>query len=651
MSAGKHLRVLPNVSPTPAATPPPYLATAAPARFDSGFFAEERDEVHAFRWMDTSGRLAFAPRDGDRYLELWVFSAFQDLSQELSVTAGDSTHRERLIHGWGQLSVPVPAGADQAVLEVNKPFPRAYYPDDPRTLAVRLSRPHLHADPRRHGHIREQHENSVLNLAETLDGQRQLRSFPRSLGIDMYGVCNVKPPCVYCEWDYNKRLEGDDVDTPFTLGTLAEWGPFFDNSVNLVNCSIGEPFMMKNFDDLLDAFGDSGKVLEMTTNGQILTDRNIQRLLGRPIDLYISLDAGTPETYAKLRNDRFDAILHNLRRLIAAKGGPGELPRVHLVFMPMRVNVHELEAFVRICADLRVDRLVLRPLNVADSITLDWTRGGYRFEYQKELLPFEELVRVSGRAAELCRRHGVALADQMDFGGAMGEEFDRWFDEGRREVAAEIGSAMTAGPAAVLTGSPPAPSPVPAGTVVAPETRAVGLADEPELAGRPPGEVAATEPAGEAPPSLGAERKPLCTEPWKSLYILRRGIFPCCYGAEPLAPMSGYHEAWNSRELQKIRATLAGGRFPTYCLKSTSCPIVQKAQQGSRLPRAQAVRLRVRRAWARLDRLGHGVPNRIYKVVHWPVAHAWRALADPSYVARHASRLTRRAPSPVSRAK
>ena len=139
-------------------------------------------------------------------------------------------------------------------------------------------------------------------------------------------------------------------------------GPFFDNAVNLVNCSIGEPFMMRNFDELLEIFGRTGKTLEMATNGQILTERNVERLLGWPIDLYVSLDAATPLTYSRLRNDTFEKILRNLRRLIAAKGGRGAFPRVHLVFMPMRCNVHELDDFVRLCADRGVDRLALRPL-------------------------------------------------------------------------------------------------------------------------------------------------------------------------------------------------------------------------------------------------------------------------------------------------
>jgi len=587
---------------------PAYLTTAAPVAFGDGFYDEERHDLDVFRWMGQSGRLTFDPDPAERFLELWVLSEFHDLSQELTSSAGagvpstpdaplgTGAETFALVSGWAPLPVTVPAGADHLDLRVNKLFPRAYYPGDGRALAVRMRPPLLHRDPVRHGHVARQYRNAVANTREALEGRAALTSTPVSLGIDLYGVCNVKPPCVYCEWDFNKDLEAEHVDTPFTVDTLREWGPFFDNSVSLVNCSIGEPFMMKNFDDLLDAFGDGGKVLEMTTNGQILTDRNIQKLLGRPIDLYISLDAGTPETYAKLRNNRFDAILHNMRRLIEAKGGRGGLPRVHLVFMPMRVNVHELEAFVRICADLQVDRLVLRPLNYSPAVSLDWNRAGYRFEYQKELLPFEELVRVSGRAAELCRRLGVHLADQMDFGGSMGAQFDRWFEEGRREAARSFEAAgepraTSAGPA----GSEPPPAP----------------SGDSGVEGRV---AEAAPPPAEPLPSLGGETKPICTEPWKSLYILRRGVFPCCYGGAPLAKMDGYRDAWNSPEVQAIRTELAAGRFHDYCLKSPACPIVRKAHESAELTTAQSVKMETRRAWAKVDRAGRGWPGRIYRL-------------------------------------
>jgi len=448
-----------------------------------------------------------------------------------------------------------------------------------------------------------------------LEGKSRLDSTPPTLGIDMYGVCNVKPPCVYCEWDISKEMEGDNVDAPFSRETLEDWGQTFSNSSTLVNCSIGEPFMMKNLDELFDIYGDGGKALEMTTNGQILTDRNIEKLLDREIDLYISLDAATPETYAQLRNDTLERILANLRRLIAAKGGRDGLPRVHLVFMPMKCNVHELEAFVELCADLEVDRLVLRPLNFSESISLKWERAGYVFDYPKELLPFEELIRVSSRAAQLCAEHDVPLSDQLDFGVAMEEMFAEEFVPGSVESQVEPESEASNQ------------------IDVAPTPREDSVA-EPVVADK----VVAAEVAAAEMESLGEEKLPACMEPWTSLYILRRGVLPCCYGGHPVAAMDGHGEAWNSETVQEIRSELAEGRFHVYCLRSPSCPIVRKDSHAGALPRSQAIYLRGREMMQKLDRHFFGIPGKIYRPTKWVGMRVWSAVSDPSYVKGHVLR-------------
>lgn len=564
---------------------PAYLATARPVGFGDGFHGEERDGEGVFRWMQERGRLELEPAAEERFLELAVYTDFFDLSQSLEATAGGEPTRPGRIelgHGWNQVSLAVPAGAESVELTAGKLFPPAYYRDDPRRLSVRVRPPRLHADPERHRCVSAHHANAVANLREMLDGRTVLESTPPNLGIDMYGVCNVKPPCVYCEWDTSKAAEGDNVDRPFGRETLEEWGELFDNAGHLVNCSIGEPFMMKNFDQLLDVFGDRGKALEMTTNGQILTDRNISRLLGRRIELYISLDAATAGTYAKLRNDKFDRILANLRRLIDAKGGRGGLPHVFLVFMPMKVNVHELEGFVALCAELGVDRMILRPLNYSEDIDLDWERGGHRFRYREQLLPFDELVEVSGRARGLAERYGVPLSDQMDFGETMRETFAERFEAGYR---AALGDG--------------------AGTVTGETTGGDGAGEPPAAA------AAAAAAAEEAKPSLGAERLPPCHEPWKSLYVLRRGIYPCCYGGEPIAGMDDHAEAWNSPQLQEIRRELAAGRFPRYCLESPACPIVRKAAGGAPQRPEPRPPAGLRRLWRRLDAALGGVPGRV----------------------------------------
>jgi hypothetical protein len=359
----------------------------------------------------------------------------------------------------------------------------------------------------------------------------------------------------------------------------------------------------------------------MTTNGQILTERNIQKLLGLPIDLYVSLDAATPEMYARLRNNTFEKLLNNLRRLIAAKGGRGRMPYVHLVFMPMRCNLHELDDFVRLAADLEVDRLVLRPLNYSDSTTLDWERAGYRFDYRNELLPFDELVRASGRAARLSRRLGVELADQMDFGGSMRDLFQETYD------AETVGQ-----PASDDDRQPSDDDRQPRTTFDSAGRRATAPDDElsprttPDDTGRRPS-VQNEQPLP-ALPSLGGERTPACTEPWKSLYILRRGILPCCYGSRPLAPMDAYRETWNSETVQGIRRELAAGRFHEYCLSSEACPIVRKSSHAEALTPPERTFLAFKRFWQRADRAAFGVPGKLARPFKGPLAGLARKAAE-----------------------
>jgi MoaA/NifB/PqqE/SkfB family radical SAM enzyme len=80
--------------------------------------------------------------------------------------------------------------------------------------------------------------------------------------------------------------------------------------------------------------------------------------------------------------------------------------------------------------------------------------------------------------------------------------------------------------------------------------------------------------------------QPLCSEPWKSLYVLNRGIFPCCFGRKPLAHWAEQgdrsisqfiDETFNGDAFQEIRRSLASGIFPSYCLSTKGCPIVRHA--------------------------------------------------------------------------
>lgn len=542
-------------------------SSTIPVRYGQGFHEPETTTMGPFRWVSTSGAIEFEPFEQESYLELRMSTSFHDLSQNLraqmerpgGAPIAETPHYPIPSGGIWLLSIAVPAGTSRVVLKFNKPFPPALHVGDPRDLAVPVFEARVHLEGDRHAHVIRQWQNLLLNQTEMLAGARELTSTAPYLGIDLHGECNVKPPCVYCDWDASKAVEGDAVSAPFDLGTLAEYGPHYENSAALVNCGIGEPFMKRDLDGVLEDFGRRGKLVEMASNGQILTDRNIDTLLGRHVQLYVSLDAATATTYARLRNRNFDRIIDNLRRLISRRNELGlSHPVIYMVFMPMKANIAEIDLFVRLCADLKVDLMVLRPLNLG--FNLSWAREGYRFDYQEELLPFEDLVRVSGRATEMCARLGVNFSNQLDKGGALGDRYTILFEEGRQQAREALGESQPpapAGPAAIETSSK----------------------SETEAASAPISDAdteTATAARAAATESLGHGKLPLCVEPWKNFYILRRGIYPCCYGAGPIAPMEDYAQAWNGPALQGLRESISKGELHDYCKKAPSCPIVRK---------------------------------------------------------------------------
>jgi MoaA/NifB/PqqE/SkfB family radical SAM enzyme len=86
-------------------------------------------------------------------------------------------------------------------------------------------------------------------------------------------------------------------------------------------------------------------------------------------------------------------------------------------------------------------------------------------------------------------------------------------------------------------------------------------------------------------PEIHVEGEPICAEPWKTLYVLNRGIMPCAFGVRPLATWSQQgnrrlddflRDVFNSDDYQEIRAELAAGRLPQYCKESLGCPVLKR---------------------------------------------------------------------------
>jgi MoaA/NifB/PqqE/SkfB family radical SAM enzyme len=395
--------------------------------FGGGWYGWEREESSVFRWMGRQGDILLprAKVRSHRFLTLPLFLGFDDIGQELAVShQGRRLAAWPVIRGWGHYSLDLeplrerlePDRPPVLVLELNKLLPDACHAGDGRELGVRIAPLEFHDDEAWYEESAFFRRNAILNREEMKAGRTALDSFPLSLGVDLYGRCNISPPCVYCLWDDMKVLEGERVEAPVDEAALRGYGPFFQAARTLVNCSFGEPLLHPRLGEIMELLESRRKVVELSTNGQAFSPRAIRALAGRQVHLYISLDAARKETYAKIRNDRWDDIVASLERLDEARRRAGRWPRIFLVFIPMRVNAGDLEDYFRLAARIDADKVVLRPLLFPGRPKPAVERGGYRFDFAREALDREALRRLFESAKELARLFRVEVASQFDFG-------------------------------------------------------------------------------------------------------------------------------------------------------------------------------------------------------------------------------------------
>jgi MoaA/NifB/PqqE/SkfB family radical SAM enzyme len=388
-----------------------------------GWHPWEFDDLIPFRWVarEARARIHNRVRCAGRFCSMPIFSMYTDLTQVLTIEAkGKTLARFALLADWNYYSFTLPEPRDSdvnLVFRVNKPAPGAdNRPGDPREIAIRVGPFTLHDDDARHVRTGQYYVNAVRNQQEFEEGAVVLESFPLDLGVDLYGKCNIKPPCVYCPWDRMKEMEGADETAAVDDQALERYGDFFRCARSLVNCSFGEPLLHPRFEQVLDLLARYDKVAEISTNGQAFTTANVRALAGRHVQLYVSLDSASAATYARLRNERWQDVLAGLTFLRDARRRANWLPKLNMVFMPMRANLEDLEAYFKLCRMVEASRLVLRPLNYWIKFDIPTDRAGYHFDCEHELLSGDELAEVFRQCDEYSAKYDVEVGNQFDFG-------------------------------------------------------------------------------------------------------------------------------------------------------------------------------------------------------------------------------------------
>jgi radical SAM protein with 4Fe4S-binding SPASM domain len=110
-----------------------------------------------------------------------------------------------------------------------------------------------------------------------------------------------------------------------------------------------------------------GVFVNMTSNGTLLDESKAAMLLDSGLsELSVSLDAADRETYRSIRGqDLWDRLMANIKTLLSLRNGRSRrTPLIRAQFVLQSRNIGQVDAFIRLCKELRVDSVYVQHLSL-----------------------------------------------------------------------------------------------------------------------------------------------------------------------------------------------------------------------------------------------------------------------------------------------
>ncbi|GAB6126602.1 radical SAM/SPASM domain-containing protein [Humidesulfovibrio idahonensis] len=221
--------------------------------------------------------------------------------------------------------------------------------------------PHFKIDPntvihaeylRLHGPAMAERFLAYRRTFESVNRERSVAPFPLTVNVGLRDACNQRCPHCYRQYDpdphtgtrLSKTAAFGLIDQCAALGTPAMlFGTASEHfthpdAMEILQYACSKP-------ELLDIF--------LATNAQLLDEEKIDALLAMRLSrVTVSIDAITPETYAKVRGGDYPRLVRNLQYLLRRRKELGQkLPILRVTFVDYNLNHHENEAFWRYWVD------------------------------------------------------------------------------------------------------------------------------------------------------------------------------------------------------------------------------------------------------------------------------------------------------------
>jgi GTP 3',8-cyclase len=193
-------------------------------------------------------------------------------------------------------------------------------------------------------------------VADFLEGKT---IYPLYMEISPFGGCNHR--CAFCGLDF-MGYKPKKLETGMLMDRLTEMGRLGLRSV--MYAGEGEPYLHKDLPAIINHAKASGIDNAITTNGVFMRPATLERHLAATSWIKVSLNAGSPETYAAIHGTKagdFGTVLDNLQAAVALRKRHGAGCTLGAQMLLLPENAHEVELLATTLRDIGIDYLVVKP--------------------------------------------------------------------------------------------------------------------------------------------------------------------------------------------------------------------------------------------------------------------------------------------------
>lgn len=236
-------------------------------------------------------------------------------------------------------------------------------------------------------------------------------ALPTAAQIEPVGQCNLR--CVMCLIRF--RRDGLPPGPPayMRVSLFKDLIEQLPGVTDLHMQGLGEPLLHPDFFDMVAHAAARGKQVSTNSNLTLLGRERAEACVRSGLAwMRISLDGATAGTYDGIRSgSRLSLVLENLELLREAKERAGSLtPRLFLVMVVMRRNIHELNDVIRLAHHFSLEQVFVQHL----CSDLSGQAAMASEPLMRDFIEAESLVTEDPGRIEKAFRNARALARELD---------------------------------------------------------------------------------------------------------------------------------------------------------------------------------------------------------------------------------------------